>query len=364
MKKKIVLFSLVASLLATSVPVYAANSTSEAGTIQSQIITQVASSWVVTVPATINVGAEKNANFEVTVRGDVADDTSVSVIPDSVVSLTDGKNTVSANITQDKQQWLGSEVTVEGVSANGNVSINDELTAGSWSGQLNFTVNCTEDLGDLLAKVEMMQGIDLYVLGDSIMDGVVGSDVPLYGTAEAIDNLYGTQSYKNYAVSGAYLTTFNPNLPNLVQQATALKVRISGSNRYTDKSAIVFDGGGNDFIYMVREGSNAEIDGGDIGSAFYGVLHHTYNEMTNASGEMENNPVIFIIPYIPAYNDYFSALKNIALEAQTVYDRLIVLDCRDFITDADLCSDKIHMNKNGQTKLAHEIVNTLYEWYN
>ena len=361
MKKKLIAFSMIATLLLGSVPVYAANSTGEDGSVQSQVIAQVASSWVVTVPATINIGAEQSAYYSVTVRGDVANDTSISVIPDANITLTDGESTSSASITQEKQQWLGSEVTSDGVTASGNITLDETLTAGTWAGQLNFTVNCTENLGDLLDKIALMNQVDLYVMGDSVMDGTIGTAGQYYGTAEAIDNLYGTNTYKSYAVAGAYITNDNLYMASVQQQAKALKIRVGDSRLYNEHTVIVFDGGGND-IKHILEDADAEIDNEDIGDAF-GAVMSTINSLFDEFDVDYTTPVVYVIPKTKQLDDEFDFIEDGVKYMQQRYPNLILVDCREFLTEADL-GDYVHPNKAGQTKMAHAIVDAIYEFYN
>lgn len=366
MVKKILSTMLAATIMVGSlgIPTYAATSTTEDGTLQSIVTSQISSSWVVTVPGDISLEGNVG-DYSASLGGDVANETSISVVPDSQFVLTNGEAEVVAYVTQEKQQFLGSEITEEGITTTGTITINDEMKAGTYVGSLNFHVNCTENLGNLLAKVQMMQDIDLYVMGDSIMDGVVGSGEEFYGIAEAVDNLYGTHIYKNYAVSGAFMSNKNVYLPNLVLQATSLSVRLSNNPDRINNSAIVFDGGGNDILNILEEDEATKIAAAeDIITSFYGVMYHLVTSIEEKTSTTYNHPIIYVIPNTPKLDDYWDSLKGAFEEAQEHYDNLIIIDCREFITESDLCSDKIHMNVSGQTKLSHKIVDVLYDWYN
>lgn len=372
MFKKILSTVLVATFLVgySYVPTKAANSTDEDGTLQSTVIAQIASSWVVTVPDSIVLDANKSATYSISISGDVANDTSISVIPESSFTLTDGESDVTANVTQEKQQWIGSEIESTGSSTTGTIAVNNTMTAGTWSGSLNFLVNCTEDLGDLLAKVEMMQTLDIYCMGDSIVDGYVGYGNGYYGTSEAIDSLYGTNSYKSYAISGATLTEVSDNLPNVIQQTYGLYGRLQNTG-YDSNKVIIFNGGYNDIVLSKREPDKYNVTvkdwAEDKENGHYDIASSlTFIDylLSNSDGLTDvNAPIIYIVGKCNEIDAELTQIKEIMVSLQKNDSDILIVDLREFIEDTDMIDGK-HLNSSGQTKLAHKIVDVLYDYYN
>lgn len=373
MLKKISLIALSSILVfnSTGMSVNAANSTTDNGTLQSQVTAQIASSWVVTVPDSIEL-AGKTGNYSVTIGGDVADSTSITVVPQSTFTLTDGVNQVTAKVEQENQQWLGSSIQPEGTTETGTITIEGDMSAGTWTGSLDFQVNCTENLSNLMAKVAMMKGLDLYVIGDSILDGFVGWGNSYYGTAEAIDNLYGTKSYKNYAISGATLTETGTHFTSVVSQLDNAYNRMQGTEGYKENSVFILDGGGNDLTLTKNDPDNYKVTvknwSEDKENGQYDIastLTHIRYFLTTEEHDLDdaNIPFIYIIPKWDELNTEFDLVKEAVISLQRDTPRFLYIDCRDFITEADMCDDK-HLNSSGQTKLAHKIVDVLYDYYN
>lgn len=374
MFKKISLIALSSILVfnSTGMSVNAANSTTDNGTLQSQVMAQIASSWVVTVPDSIEL-AGKTGTYSVTIGGDVADSTSISVVPQSTFTLTDGVTQVTAKVEQENQQWLGSSIEPEGTTETGTITVEGDMSAGTWTGSLDFQVNCTENLSNLMAKVAMMKNLDVYTLGDSILDGFVGWGNSYYGTAEAIDNLYGTKSYKNYAISGATLTETSTRFTPVVSQLEAAYERLKGTEGYKENSVFIFNGGGNDLTLTKNDPDNHNVtvkkwsedkENGqyDIASTLTYIRYFLTDEGTGLDDA--NIPFIYIIPKWDALNTEFDLVEEAVISLQRDNPRFLYIDCRDFITEADMCDDFIHLNSSGQTKLAHRIVDVLYDYYN
>lgn len=370
MIKKIGTLTLTTLILSSTVLTVNAETAVQDGTLQSQVTAQIASSWVVTVPDSIEL-AGKTGTYSVTIGGDVADSTSITVVPQSTFTLTNGVTQVTAKVEQENQQWLGSSIEPGGTTETGTITIEGDMSAGTWTGALDFQVNCAENLGNLMEKVAMMKNLDIYTLGDSIIDGFTSWETSFYGTAEALNNLYGVKSFKEYAVSGATLTEVSTWFPNVTQQIQAAYSRITGNKEgYNSNTVIIMDGGVNDIMLEkdTPDDYNITINNwtDDKASGHYDVsasLSYLCYYIDNVLGTDVNAPFIYVIPRCDAANAELDILKACIVHLQDTHPDLIVIDCRDFITDADT-EDFIHLNASGQTKLAHKIVDALYDYYN
>ena len=105
----------------------------------------IKSEYIVTLPKTITVNKGDNA-YTVNVKGDLAGNENIVVIPDTTVSLSsNGKSNIICDIKQEKQSFNYIETgktsnnKLIGTDASGNISIND-LTAGHWLGTFNFNI--------------------------------------------------------------------------------------------------------------------------------------------------------------------------------------------------------------------------------
>jgi hypothetical protein len=92
---------------------------------------------VVILPKTITIDSStKSATYTVKISGDINE--KVKVVPDKSVNLKhSSKNPVKALISQDKKSWNYDEVSVIG---NGKIDAKG-LSAGKWSGTLNFKIS-------------------------------------------------------------------------------------------------------------------------------------------------------------------------------------------------------------------------------
>lgn len=115
MKQKTVRFlsflSALCMVTAQSVPALAADSTQETNIAgkQSAIVNyEQASAFSVTIPKAIVLNSDKNAAYNVKVKGDIAGNESVTVIPDATVTLNDanGKTPVTGTIDQVKTEFF------------------------------------------------------------------------------------------------------------------------------------------------------------------------------------------------------------------------------------------------------------------
>ena len=145
MKNKLFIAALVTSLLASSAVVKAEDTTqqaTEAGTKSATVEYSQDSSFTITIPKTIVISTEtKSAEYSLTVVGDVKGSEKVTIVPDTTVVMSDakGKDPVNATVTQTKTEFTWDEVVTPGTSTTGTITATD-LTAGVWTGTLNFTI--------------------------------------------------------------------------------------------------------------------------------------------------------------------------------------------------------------------------------
>mgnify|MGYP004613809867 CR=1 FL=1 len=119
--------------------------TSEAGVKQATVSYTQDSSYTVTIPKEITLSDVKTATYNINVKGDIKYSEKVTVTPDLTVTMKDehGKNDVTINVTQEKTEFTAEMIDTEaGDSADGSITGTD-LTAGSWTGTLNFTIEKT-----------------------------------------------------------------------------------------------------------------------------------------------------------------------------------------------------------------------------
>lgn len=110
----------------------------EPSDVTCNVTADIASAYSVTVPKRIVIDAEtKRADYTVSVSGDIYGNSELTVIPDNSFVLTsDGKDDVTATVTQDKMLWVQDDM---GTVANGTVTAED-LTAGQWAGTFTFHI--------------------------------------------------------------------------------------------------------------------------------------------------------------------------------------------------------------------------------
>ena len=102
------------------------------------------SSFTVTVPKSIVLDSSKTTTYNINVKGDINGNETIIVQPDTNIVMSDanGKPDVLATVAQEKTDFTVSDVMAnsgEGTSTTGNISA--DLTAGNWSGVLNFTIS-------------------------------------------------------------------------------------------------------------------------------------------------------------------------------------------------------------------------------
>ena len=78
---------------------------------------------------------------------------------------------------------------------------------------------------------------------------------------------------------------------------------------------------------------------------------------------METAPIIYVLPKWDSLDAEMTKVKEAITSIQRTRSDLLLIDCREFIKSSDMSDDK-HLNSSGQAKLAHKIVDVLYEYYN
>ena len=162
-RKSMALFAVFSLLFtANAFPSYAASSgsvsTLDVDVNQSDELTLSTSvgyskggNFTVTIPKTISLDGTKDnptQAFSVKVKGDMPGYASLHVSSDETFLMKQaGKEDVTARVAY-SHDFPGTDITEEGISDEGEVSIPDtngnKLSAGNWAGQFNFYINCQE----------------------------------------------------------------------------------------------------------------------------------------------------------------------------------------------------------------------------
>ena len=159
MKKTRIIALLLATVMVmgSSFSVFAANGdekevqgTGEVQTEQVDVTYTKGASYTVTIPKTLAITDleedQKGAEFSVKVSGDISADYMVTVTPDKNFKMidqgTNKKEEVEAQVFFNHNSWVVSEAEA-GLVREGGVIAND-LTAGTWKGNFNFTIKYEE----------------------------------------------------------------------------------------------------------------------------------------------------------------------------------------------------------------------------
>ncbi len=119
-------------------------------------------SWRVKIPKTIELDAEsKSAEYSVEVNGNIAGTKQIKVAPDASFLMTqDGKDDITATITQEKQAVASAEIESGSVvTLDGSISA-PSATSGTWNGSFNFNI-ALEDAVELISFTATI-GLDHY----------------------------------------------------------------------------------------------------------------------------------------------------------------------------------------------------------
>ena len=118
---------------------------SENGVQNTEVIANIASYYSVLLPKKIDVSSTREA-FTVKVSGDISSGEELSVTPATTVTLNDKssaqekKLAVEGTVGQTKKVWKFNEISTSGYATTDGYIEAFDLTAGSWSGQLAFTI--------------------------------------------------------------------------------------------------------------------------------------------------------------------------------------------------------------------------------
>lgn len=143
MRNKIILSSLAAVLLLVSSSTPAlADTITTTGTKTASVDYSRDSSFTVTIPKNIEIDKKsKTGTYEISVSGDIKANETLSVTPNSKVSMTDttSQNNVDVDVTQIKSSFNYSDVANNSITT-GQID-GSNLTSGIWEGTLNFSIS-------------------------------------------------------------------------------------------------------------------------------------------------------------------------------------------------------------------------------
>ena len=143
MRNKIILSSLAAVLLLVSSSTPAlADTITTTGTKTASVGYSRDSSFTVTIPKNIEIDKKsKKGTYEILVSGDIKANETLSVSPNSKVSMTDttSQNNVDVDVTQTKSSFNYSDVANNSITT-GQID-GSNLTSGIWEGTLNFSIS-------------------------------------------------------------------------------------------------------------------------------------------------------------------------------------------------------------------------------
>lgn len=143
MRNKIILSSLAAVLLLVSSSTPAlADTITTTGTKTASVDYSRDSSFTVTIPKNIEIDKKsKTGTYEILVSGDIKANETLSVSPNSKVSMTDttSQNNIDIDVTQTKSSFNYSDVA-NNSTTTGQID-GSNLTSGIWEGTLNFSIS-------------------------------------------------------------------------------------------------------------------------------------------------------------------------------------------------------------------------------
>ncbi len=115
--------------------------------------------FTVMIPKKIVLGSDKTGSYDITVKGDVAQGSEVTVKPQDAVSDKDGINFVmtstksggskNVDVIQNDVLWNYSDIAANdhnGTQKNGEIN-GSELTFGIWNGTLTFRISFKDEYG-------------------------------------------------------------------------------------------------------------------------------------------------------------------------------------------------------------------------
>lgn len=184
MKKKMALSVLAMSiLLSLNQSVYASvegyASKKEAGDSSATVYADIDANYSITLPKTIKLDAStKDAEYTVKVKGGLAGPDVLHIVPDASFAMTsDGKDDITATITQEKTEFTSAELEAageDGISETGTISAQD-MSAGRWDGTFHFNVSKStvsglyKDDGSYVSWQQLLDNGILNVDGNGIL---------------------------------------------------------------------------------------------------------------------------------------------------------------------------------------------------
>lgn len=274
-------------------PAYAAveseNVLTAPGTSETTVYADIDTEYTVTLPKVAKLDkATKDSDYTVKVQGDIAGTDSVIVEPETSFAMhTDGKDDVTATVSQTKTKFEASEITGDGATEAGKIAA-PGLTAGSWNGSFNFNVQLRKAAGlykadgTLITWQKLLDDGTIKVQGGELTSGCAGSTntsaSALTGTLviedsvtslgenalASCENLTGivipdsVTTMKNGALMRtgiteltipASVTTLENNAAVLMQKLTTLTVNCSGETfdtsciqSYDNINTVIFNG--------------------------------------------------------------------------------------------------------------------------
>lgn len=383
MKNKKTYFKQITALTLTAVMTCSATSfrsmaadqqVSDNSTVQATVTAQIASSWISSIPNTIEIDAgEQKGHYEVSATGDISGDGNISINPDSSFKLSQaGKDDITANVTQSKTVFTNADLHNSDENArkgSGTIDVSDTLTAGKWSGTLNFDISYAQLNGiDMTKVVGKMKNLKVYLAGDSIIEGY-GNDYK--GVADYLTGNYGVRNsnIKDYSTSGAYITNKAPDnvVTPIQKQIGNMLARVNASSTENENSVIIFDGGGNDVLNYATQGITMT-NSGDADSDILSAFSNCVGAISSAqSAKGFTAPIVYIQPMITAGDTgvntaWSSATKTLA--DNSGLSNLIYIDCNTLLTTDDLQADGVHIKDSGYKKICNAIALELCQHYN
>lgn len=215
MFKKILAAALAGILIVGAVPAYAddnsaaavesksmltMNADDENATEACEVGVKRGVEYTVTIPKHIVLdGSNGTGSYVVNVKGDIAGDHIVSVIPDSsfVMNERGGKASKTAVVSQEKTEWNYADVMVKNAEGTEFVGTDAEgtvyapISAGEWKGVFTFTIGLNLDLGGISGPVVGVTNISEGYPGAYGLDGIMTM------TWDMVKEAYAEEFYDN-----------------------------------------------------------------------------------------------------------------------------------------------------------------------
>ena len=225
MKVKIVCMLLSAMIAGSGVTEISSADINDQTTGQSEVIYEQESDFTVTIPKKIALGTAKTAQYDVSVKGSVKADESVTVKPNETfdMSETAGRKTaVTATATQADTAWSCAEITDAGTAKSGSVTAAG-LTAGDWSGELVFHINM---------KAESVAGEDVTLNASNLSEYAIAK----VGNVVIPDMVIGSDGVKHKVVAIGNQAFYN--LPGLASVTIPDTVTSIGAGAFANCRAL------------------------------------------------------------------------------------------------------------------------------